>query len=392
MNKAAGFYAALAALLAAADARNLNQLPRATAASDYAFDGFSPKPTEAIKFPFHHAIQRRAGSSSSSAETVYLAPDATCGFISGLAGAGYTCGVSATCVFFTSSTAPGHVACCNSVECNARNTCINYEEFFSSSKCNDGCRLDTFTLKCTNSARPYCNTLSFPGDILDVFCNSDDFTEVLPALTTYRGQSSRRFTPLALTDDAPISSAANDFTSTTPSSSDSTTSSSTSTTTTPGPTTPPPKSSSNTGAIVGGVVGGVAGLGLIGLGAFFFLRRKRNKKAAQQEAMAQVPPVYQDPGVQPTPQSQFDPKFAAATGQYPQQYPPQQGYYQTSPEGQTISPVDPRFSTAASSTSPTPSGGYVAPGAGGFHPQENVIHEAPAQASENHRGQMHELA
>ncbi|KAL7906755.1 hypothetical protein GGI35DRAFT_93562 [Trichoderma velutinum] len=387
MNKATSVYAALAALLAAADARNLNKLPRATAASDYAFDGFSPKPTEAINFPFHQALQRRAGSSSSSPEVVYLAPDATCGYISGLAGAGYTCGVSATCVFFTSSAAgPGHVACCNSQDCNARNVCIDYEGYFSQSKCNDGCKVDTFTLKCTNSALPYCNTISFPGDIMDVFCNNADITEVQAALTTYRGESSRKFSALTLTSDSPQSTIANDFTSSTQSSPSSTSE------TAPATTTPAPSSGgggSNTGAIVGGVVGGVGGLALIGLAAFFFLRRKKNKAAVPQEGTPQVPPVYQTPGMQQTPQGPYDPKFAAATAQYPQY---QQGYYQTTPEGHTISPVDPRYSVAASSTSPAPSGGFVAPGPGGFQPQENVIHEAPAQPSENHRGEMHELA
>lgn len=392
MNKATSVYAALAALLAAADARNLNKLPRATAASDYAFDGFTPKPTDAINFPFHQALQRRAGSAStSSPEVVYIAPDATCGYISGLAGAGYTCGVSATCVFFTSSAAgPGHVACCNSQDCNARNVCIDYEGYFSQSKCNDGCKVDTFTLKCTNSALPYCNTISFPGDIMDVFCNNAQITEVQAALTTYRGESSRRFTPLTLTSNSPESTAANDFTSSSTDSSPSSTSE-----TAPATTTPAPSSGggggSNTGAIVGGVVGGVGGLGLIGLAAFFFLRRKKTHSAVPQEQTPQVPPaVYQTPpGMQQTPQGPYDPKFAAATAQYPQYQ--QQGYYPT-PDGQTISPVDPRYSTVTSSTSPVPSGGYTAPGPGHFQPQENVIHEAPAQNSGDHRGEMHELA
>ncbi|KAL7933501.1 hypothetical protein V8C35DRAFT_56774 [Trichoderma chlorosporum] len=391
MNKASSVYVAFAALLAAADARNLNSIPKATVASGYGFNGFSPKPTEAAHFPFHQALplQRRAGSSSSSPTVVYVAPDATCGFISGLAGAGYTCGVSATCVFFTSSAlGPGHVACCNSVECNARNVCIDYKDYFSSSKCDDGCKEDTYTLKCTNTGLPYCNTISFPGDIMDVFCNGVDITEVQGALTTYLGESSRTFLPLTLTESSSQSSTANEFTSSTTSSASSTTS------TAPASTTPAPSSggsSSNTGAIVGGVVGGVGGLGLIGLAAFFFLRRKKNNTTAQ-EGTPQVAAAYHHPpGVQQTPGGQYDPKFDAATSQYPQ-YTPQQGYYQTTPEGHTISPVDPRFSTITSSTSPVPSGGYGAPGPGSFQPQENVIHEAPAQDSENHRGEMHELA
>lgn len=239
----------------------------------------------------------------------------------------------------------------------------------------------------TNSALPYCNTISFPGDIMDVFCNNAQITEVQAALTTYRGESSRRFSPLTLTSNSPQSTVANEFTSSTESSSSSTSE------TAPATTTPAPSSggggSSNTGAIVGGVVGGVGGLALIGLAAFFFLRRKKTHTAVPQEQTPQVPPVYPTPpGMQQTPQGPYDPKFAAATAQYPQY---QQGYYPT-PEGHTISPVDPRYSTITSSTSPVPSGGYAAPGPGPYQPQENVIHEAPAQGSENHRGEMHELA
>lgn len=163
MNKATSVYTALAALLVAVDARNLHQLPRATAASDYAFDGFSPIPTEVANFPFHQAIQRRAGSSS-SVETVYLAPDATCGYISGLAGAGYTCGAGATCVFFTSSTAAGHVACCNTADCNARNVCIDYQGYFSQSLCDNGCAVDTFTLKWYDSLT-YLVNLNYGGKL-----------------------------------------------------------------------------------------------------------------------------------------------------------------------------------------------------------------------------------
>ncbi|KAL6881745.1 hypothetical protein HDV57DRAFT_517624 [Trichoderma longibrachiatum] len=394
MYKATGVYAAaLAALMAVAEARNLYQLPRATPASDYAVDGFSPKPTGLPNFPFHKAIQRRAASTS-SIETVYVAPDNTCGFISGLAGAGYTCGGGATCVFFTSSTAPGHVACCNTEECNARNVCIDYNGYYSQSKCDNGCAVDTFTLKCTNTALPYCNTISFPGDIMDVFCNNVDITGIQAALTTYRGEASRKFTPLPLDGGASTTS---DSTSTTSSPTSSETSSGPDPTTTGGGGGGGKGSggggSSNTGAIVGGVVGGVGGLGLIGLAAFFLLRRNKAKSGTH-EPVPQVPPNYQSPPVQQTPQGYYDPKFAAAVGQQqypPQQYPPQQGYY-TSPEGQTISPVDPRYSTAPSSTSPAPSGGYAAPaGPGSYQPQENVIHEAPAQ-SDNHHGQMHELA
>jgi MYXO-CTERM domain-containing protein len=270
----------------------------------------------------------------------------------------------------------------------------------------------------TSTAAPYCNTISFPGDIMDVFCNNVDITGVQAALTTYRGESSRTFTPLTLTGDAPSSTTAE-------STSDSPSSSPTTSATGGGSSNSGDgsnsgdngsgndsdngnsngggsKSKSNTGAIVGGVVGGVGGLALIGLAAFFFLRRR--KSAAGHEPVSQnAPPVVYQPPPQ-NGQNFYDPKFAAATGQQP--YPPpnqqygQQGFYppqpSVSPDGQTVSPngsnMDPRFSLVPSSTSPAPSGGYVAPVAGGFQPQENVIHEAPAQTSDNHRGNMHELA
>ncbi|UKZ64549.1 uncharacterized protein TrAtP1_005764 [Trichoderma atroviride] len=245
-----------------------------------------------------------------------LPPDATCGFISGLAGAGYTCGVGATCVFFTasqSSQAPGHVACCNSNECNARNVCIDYNEYFSQSKCDNGCAVDTFTLKCTSTDAPYCNTISFPGDIMDVFCNNVNITGIQAALTTYRGESSRTFRPLTLTD--------NEATTTTddPTSTGLTSSSSPSASGTGGGGSSGDNngssgdndngsknsggSKSNTGAIVGGVVGGVGGLALIGLAVFFFLRRRNSAAAGHEPVSQNAPPpvIYPAPGMQQSP-------------------------------------------------------------------------------------------
>ncbi|KAL6892274.1 hypothetical protein GGI43DRAFT_386771 [Trichoderma evansii] len=412
MSKSTSVYAAFAALLAAVDARNLNQ-PRATAASGFDVGGFSPMPTSPPDFPFHQALQRRVASSSSP-EVVYVAPDATCGFISGLAGAGYTCGVGATCVFFTASQAPGHVACCNSNECNARNVCIDYNQYFSQSKCDNGCAVDTFTLKCTSTEAPYCNTISFPGDIMDVFCNNVNITGVQAALTTYRGESSRTFSPITLTGNTPASTTSDASTSASPSSSSSSSTSGSGGSGSSGDngnsgdnnggSNNGGGSKSNTGAIVGGVVGGVGGLALIGLAVFFFLRRKNSAAAGHEPVSQNAPPpvVYPAPGMQQNQQAYYDPKFAAATGQQP--YPPnqqygQQGFYPPQPSvspDQATSPngshIDPRYSLAPSSTSPAPSGGYVAPMAGGFQPQENVIHEAPAGSSDDHRGQMHELA
>lgn len=142
MHKASSVCAALAALCAVADALKLQQ-PRATAAVNLARDGVTPVPTLAPGM--HAAMLRRAVTSS--IVTAYVAPDNTCGFVSGLPGAGYTCGVGGTCVFYTSSTRNGYVACCNTVACNARAACVDYNQYFTESKCNNGCAVDTFTVK-----------------------------------------------------------------------------------------------------------------------------------------------------------------------------------------------------------------------------------------------------
>lgn len=142
MMKASGVLA-IVAFAAAVDARNLQQ-PEATASYVMPWDGISPMPTAP---PAIHDLRRRQQSSTEDL-TVLFAPDNTCGFISGRPGAAYTCGAGANCVFFTSSSSQlGHVACCNTVECNVRAACIDYEGYFSSSQCDDGCAVDAFTAK-----------------------------------------------------------------------------------------------------------------------------------------------------------------------------------------------------------------------------------------------------
>lgn len=160
------------------------------------------------------------------------------------------------------------------------------------------------------------------------------------------------------------------------------------------------------GAIVGGVVGGIAAIGLLGLAVFFFLRRKK-----QPEPEPQQPPLQQQQPPAPMQQNPqyFDPRYSVATSQQPypsptQQYPQQSpvGFYpvnnqQMSPNQQyppTVSHMsDPRMSQALNnSTSPSLSGGYTPPPAAPFHPQQGVIHEAPVpQSGDHNRGQMHEL-
>jgi hypothetical protein len=47
---------------------------------------------------------------------------------------------------------------------------------------------------------------------------------------------------------------------------------------------------SNAGAIAGGIIGAIVLLGLIALGAFFFMRRRRNRTAPSAEFLTVYPP------------------------------------------------------------------------------------------------------
>jgi hypothetical protein len=121
--------------------------PTEVLASSLVLEGWSPKPTSPPEL--RRMLRRQSNDDDEDDdESMLVAPDATCGYISGLEGAHYTCVGDFSCVMYTaSSTSSGNVACCNDRNCNLRVTCINYEEFYSSSACNDACRVDGFTVK-----------------------------------------------------------------------------------------------------------------------------------------------------------------------------------------------------------------------------------------------------
>jgi hypothetical protein len=143
------YFGGFAALSRAVDGRGF--LPSATPI-DIApvLNGFSPRPTNG---PDVELVKRQT-----SKATLLIAPDNTCGFVSGRPGAAYTCGRSATCVLYPSSGAiSGAVACCDAVDCNARVTCFDNRAVSSSSRCDAGCLVDAFTLKwfvLLHSSRP----------------------------------------------------------------------------------------------------------------------------------------------------------------------------------------------------------------------------------------------
>ncbi|OLN92211.1 hypothetical protein CCHL11_01597 [Colletotrichum chlorophyti] len=403
--------AGLALLSSLADAK-LYAIPEATTTFNFPLDQLDPQPTEA---PTYADLKRR--QSPAAITTVLVAPDNTCGYVSGRAGAAYTCATAASCIFFTaSSTNPGRVACCNTQDCGVYRTCYDSVQI-SSSLCDNGCLVDQYTLKCTNTLRPYCNTISFSDSILGYWCNSLSLSTPQAAETTYEGETGRTWTPLPLTDDA--TSSVRIRPSGTPLISGSVV----------GPLPQPPVtspsqpdndegSSTPVGAIVGGVIGGIAVIALVAFGVWFLLRKK--KAAPSGQPLTTHQPMAMNPGPQGSPsqyaatthtQSLYDPKV----GGYPPSFggtpPPQGGYQQPGPGGyppapagyfanSTMVPPDRADTTSPGAvsavthdhrlsmqpTSPNAAGGFQQHGQ-----QQPMIHEAPA-TNDGHKGHMHELA
>ncbi|KAK3397279.1 hypothetical protein B0T20DRAFT_394412 [Sordaria brevicollis] len=256
----------------------------------------SPSPTLPPSLPpgFHNGLLRRqiSGSESGSyGDTILIAPDNTCGYVSGLAGAAFTCVDPAnSCVFIPSSgSIPGAAGCCNTKACGFRVTCMDYSEVLVQSKCDDGCMADTYTAKCTGTDNPYCGTIAFPGGITDYFCGTLSGSRVQSAKTTWDGETDGRTfltysnTGASSTLAVPTiesSSSSNRASSTVSSSSSGTVglggSSTDSADDTDQPEPKKEKGGSNLGAIIGGAVGGLAVIGLVILGIVWMMRRKRN--------------------------------------------------------------------------------------------------------------------
>ncbi|KAK2590455.1 hypothetical protein QQS21_011856 [Conoideocrella luteorostrata] len=437
--------AAAAALSTGVEGRNLvpNQ-PRATASVVLPDDGVSPKPTPPPGWnDFHFGLVKRA-TTSQKPLTMLVAPDNTCGWISATVAIPYTCGRGATCgLVLAQSSFSGLVMCYNTAGYNFRFGCIDYSSYYSSSACDHLCAENTQILKCTSSGMPYCNTIAFPGSITDYWCNSVSYSTAQLAQTTWRGQTSRRvYSSLVQTSSTSfdLSSVPTTVSIGAPTATSAETSPTTSQTSDNGG-----ESKTPVGAIVGGVVGGVAAIGLGLLALFFFLRRKKNrteegKMQTPQSNQSPMPPNA-SPGM-PMTQAYYDPKFGGSPplqqqqGYPPQGYPPQQQQYQQNtppPHGgyypqQSLDPhspttsqmTDPRLSHMTTSPTPTWTNAYGTPPPPGHqqpvaaaglsppmpgqpqgqfpgqtqpqHPPGGVVHEAPTQTGDNHRGQMHELS
>ncbi|OAA57557.1 hypothetical protein SPI_07216 [Niveomyces insectorum RCEF 264] len=237
-----------AALFGAAAEAVIFKQPQATGLPDIPGDAFNPVPTPG---PEVKELVRRAASSPT---TVFYAQDNTCGYLSGFSSQAYTCNdLVAQCAIITVSSL-GYIGCCDDGQCGGFHlNCVDNAQF-SSSKCNSDCLSDTFTLKCTDTETPYCNTVSINGGAsLQVWGYYCDETPTLGAQLVLHPDLWRRRRHHSTTPPTPP----------------------------PTPTPTPAPHKTNVGAIAGGTVGGVAGVALLGVLGFFIYRRKRKDVSTQ---------------------------------------------------------------------------------------------------------------
>ncbi|TGJ79483.1 hypothetical protein E0Z10_g9285 [Xylaria hypoxylon] len=347
-----------------------------TAVRALAFDGKPARATDVVvpDATFHLPEITQAPNvrelfkrQSNGDQVVLIGPDNTCGYVSGRAGAPITCNNDYTCAFVYDDSY-GRAGCCQGDDCGIRNTCLDYDQVYSTSLCDNGCLQDTYTVKCTEASAPYCATLTWFSGVIDFLCADRAVSTPQQLYTTYIGESDGRsfetFTVSATdsasddgsafdsaTDDGsfflPITSSDTSFSTATSSRTSSSSGTSGGNSGSSGSDNDSSsnnnsggssqKSSTPIGPIVGGVVGGVGGLALIGLGIFFIVRHNNKKKSAALnpgQPMEQTaagggmsPPPPGAPGYPPQAYNQQQYQQPYQQQPYQQQSTPPQAYY-----------------------------------------------------------------
>ncbi|KAH7128954.1 hypothetical protein EDB81DRAFT_764104 [Dactylonectria macrodidyma] len=241
-----------------------------------------------------------------------FAPDATCGYLSGSGGAPITCESSAICEWLPSVA----IYCEGVTTYSAHTQCLEMEDALNTDKCNDVCTSNIYNLlwsvmplgvlACTETSAPYCRTYVYPSDISDYRCGSTSETRVSRVDFTYKGQDNPGFTTTVIYND-PESTAFKSSTSISFTSSDVASSTGPTSTTQSAEPTHSTGSKTPVGAIVGGVVGGLAVVGFVIVGSIYLLRQKRGPHENE------VPPHHPPPPMQTQLQPQLRPQSPVST-------------------------------------------------------------------------------
>ncbi|CEI67777.1 hypothetical protein FVEN_g9582 [Fusarium venenatum] len=337
-----------------------------------------------VKLLEGHGVKERQVSVTSAVTLVLtVAPDETCGYLSGSVGVPITCENGASCTW-----EPNKL---NIIACGTDHylQCVESKTAADPKLCDDVCQSDTWNLLCTNSDAPYCRTYLYPSGVIDYRCASTSVTANQRVEHTFEGDDNPNFITTTLSDDVSTISEPR----TVPSGRLTDGPTKTTTTTNPGPTSttaipPIPPKPTPVGAIVGGVVGGLAVLGLITLGIIFALRRRKPKPTVE-TTLSYQPNLVQQPAQitqkpQPGPPHQY-----VVPSPYPD---PSMAYSSVQPNTRTsmfsgsVSPIGPaspmgwsQHQTPAPIASPAPAYEVAGPEAR----QAPSIHELGADTTMN---------
>ncbi|RSL54309.1 hypothetical protein CEP54_009925 [Fusarium duplospermum] len=215
-----------------------------------------------------HGLHKRENSRLTSGTlTITVAPDPTCGFDT--KEDVVTCPSSKRC-----SWESGRL---DNVFCDLRyirTACLDRTDALDEDICDLDCLDDVNTLRCMESDYPYCLPVEFSGSISQWICHS---TSSFVILFSTRDMEPRDFTTVVLVDGSPVTSWTNAIPSSTTRRTVTVTREASETA---DPKPPPP--GINVGAVVGGVIGGLAFVSLVVIGIILILRRKRDKAEANE--------------------------------------------------------------------------------------------------------------
>ncbi|KAH0173614.1 hypothetical protein KCU67_g1190, partial [Aureobasidium melanogenum] len=263
--------------------------PRATSAVDDEVSfahGWTPRPTSGS------VVRNIERQNARNVLTEFWAPDNVCGYYQSNYTSSWACPVPNTCMVSSKGTNTiGFVGCGTSgTVLGYVTTCVDFSQYIQSSSLYDP---DNPIRLCTNSAMPYCKTVTFPDlTAEDYACESTYAYTTDTYHTDYIGDPKTRYwsdleitmnSPMTSTTSTTSTSSSSSSSSTSSSSSSSSTSSSSSSTSVssssalPVPT-PSPTPKSHTGAIVGSVVGVLAAVVAAAVGTFVYLKRRKQRR------------------------------------------------------------------------------------------------------------------
>ncbi|KAF5665175.1 hypothetical protein FHETE_6791 [Fusarium heterosporum] len=271
---------------------------------------YQPEPTPIIAILDdlrHLALAKRQTTSTVITYSLVVAPDSTCGFLSGSPGNAIKCPYGDICSW--------EVAYVKGVFCGstAYNRCVDRSEALDTKLCDDVCQSNTYNLLCTDIASPFCGTYAYESGVRDFRCATRSLTAPQSVSFLYDDQDGRTFSTTFLADDITPSVVGETAA---PSSIESSITSATADPTTTTSEAPEPQKtgggggSTNLGAIIGGAIGGFVALSLVVLGVIWYWRhyRKNRETPAQQPVGVPPPVVPQSPTDHVPPMVQHYPK------------------------------------------------------------------------------------